>query len=193
MREFGYYYSGPNCDGGAGPKKWEELGATGIGVLEVCAVRRCPPADDTKVVTDALAFAVEFAKSPPQWVFPEYKAGVEGFDVWIKALETGKADGFGMAYNTAVWNECRQSAHRFLREAKERIGGASAALFEEAVGHYATVAENLGAITEKFGFLPTGDEIKDAERVQFAIDKLGSARAAEAQGLETLAKIVKAL
>ena len=136
---------------------------------------------------------MEFANSPPQWVFPAYKAGVEGFDVWIKALDTGQANGFGLAYNAAVWNECRQHAARFLREAKDRICGSAGSLFDEAAGHYSGAAENLALVAEKFAFPPQGDELKDSARVRFAIDTLGKARAAEAGGLASLTKLSEAL
>ena len=43
-------------------------------------------------------------------ISPKYKAGLAGFDNWIHALDTGKADGFGMAYNAAVWSECHNFA-----------------------------------------------------------------------------------
>lgn len=31
----------------------------------------------------------------------------DGFDTWIQALKNKKAVGFWMAYNAAVWSECR--------------------------------------------------------------------------------------
>jgi hypothetical protein len=68
-------------------------------------------------VKEALAFALEHATSPAKWIFPKYKAGLDGYDTWTRALESGNADGQGTAYNAAVWTECQGYAVLFLREA----------------------------------------------------------------------------
>jgi len=114
----GYYFSGPKCDGGKGPKPWRELGNTDIGLLEMYTVRPGRSVEDAKTIREAVQFVLEHAESPAQWVFPKYKAGLAGFDTWIQALEEGKAHSWGMAYNSAVWHECRLLAARFLEEAK---------------------------------------------------------------------------
>ncbi|MDY7041297.1 MAG: hypothetical protein SVX38_10590 [Chloroflexota bacterium] len=187
----GYYFSGPGCDGGKGPKPWQELGNSGIGVIEMYSVKPGEMADDAQTVKEALAFALEHATSPAKWIFPEYKAGLAGYDNWIRALEGGTADGFGMAYNAAVWCECRSYAVSFLQEAKERLGGQVAALFDEALERYQVVHENLQTVAEAFPFhgMEPG-HIKDRARIRTALDALRTARHAEAGGLEALQRIV---
>jgi len=191
--DVGYYYSGAQCDEGKGPKAWQELGESEIGVLEMYTVRPGQAADDITTVKEALTFALEHSKSPARWTYPKYKAGLAGFDLWIGALETGTADGFGMAYNAAVWAECRRFAVHFLAEAKERIGGKVGPQFDEAATHYQTVAENLRKVTETFPFPPKGDEVKDPDRCAAAIELLRGAREAEEAGLGALEAILGAL
>ena len=196
--ETGYYYWGPPCEGKPkGPKPWQELGKSDIGVVEMFSISLSRPADDATTVKEALAFALKHAESPSEWIFPKYKAGLDGFDLWIKAVEDGKAHAFGMAYNAAVWHECREFAHQFLAEAKGRIGK-EGPLFDESAGHYKDVARELKTVTDLFAFLGTTDEekqknIKDGERCGAALAALKNARAAEEKGVDTLERIVKAL
>lgn len=190
----GYHFSGPGCDSGKGPKPWKELGDTGIGCLEVYSVRPAQAADDRKAVREALEFAGEHATNPEKWVFPKYNTGLAGFDTWIDALETGKADGFGMAFNAQVWSECRDHAVSFLKEAKERIGAQTAPLFDEAREHYEVVAAGLKKAADAFPFFGMKPEhIKDPERVRTGLESLKTARDAEGLGLESLEKIANSL
>ncbi len=187
--DVGYYYSGARCDDGAGPKPWQELGETDVGVLEMYSLVKGEAADDRRAVREALAFALAFAESPNKWVFPKYKAGLAGFDKWIKALEDGTAHSLGAAYNAAVWHECRRFAVEFLKEAKERLGDVSA-LFDEAISNYDVVADNLKKVVELFPFIGRQPEhIEDRGRRAEAAEALRAAREAEAAGLESLAKI----
>ncbi len=187
--DVGYYYSGPLCGDGAGPKPWRDLGESDIGVLEMYSLVKGEAADDRTTVKEALAFALEFAESPAKWVFPKYKAGLGGFDNWIRALEAGNADGFGTAYNAAVWHECRHFAVEFLKEAKERLGG-PAAPFDEAIANYEVVAENLKKVAELFPFHGLKSEhIQDESRGAEAAEALRAAREAEEAGLAALVKI----
>jgi hypothetical protein len=191
--DMGYYFSGPRCDAGRGPKAWSELGNTGIGVVEMYSVEAGQPADDVRTVQEALTFALEHAMSPEKWVFPEYRAGLAGYDRWIRALEGGTVDGFGMAYNAGVWCECRGYAILFLRQAKKRLDGRASASIDEAIQHYEVVHDRLRTVAAAFPFPHHGlepEHIKDPERVQTALFALRAARDAEAAGLATLEAIV---
>ncbi len=189
----GYYFSGPRCDSGKGPKPWKELGDTDIGVLEMYRVKPRKAVGDITTLKEAFEFVLEHSKSPAKWIFPKYKSGLAGFENWIHALETGKAEGFGMAYNTAVWSECRNFAVKFLKEAKQRIDSKFSSLFNEAVEHYEVVAQNLRNVSETFPFPPKDDEIKDEARLKTALGHLRDAKKAEESGLKTLEKILRKL
>jgi len=192
--DVGYYYSGPTP--GPGPKPWQELGDTGIGVLELYSVSPGEPADDATTVKQALGFALEIAGNPQAWIFPDYRAGLEGYDNWIRALEEGRASDMGVRYNAGVWLECRQNAVGFLKEAKERLAGRADALLEEAVAHYGAVAESFDRVAKLY---PWSYEASDEETLpvddtsRAAAEALRAARVAEAAGLRTLRQIVEAL
>ena len=190
----GYHFKGPGCDEGKGTCPWEKLGDTGIGVIETYVVKPGTAADDAQVVKAAFQFALEASQSPDEYVHADYQAGLPGYDLWLAAFEEGKADGFGTAYNAAVWAECRHFATEFLREAKSRLNGHSSTSFDQAIATYEKVARNLQTVAETFPFLDTSDEqkaasVKDPDRVQKAVGSLKEARRAEAAGLEILARI----
>ena len=192
----GYYYSGPGCDEGKGPKPWHELGDTGIGVLELYSVSPGEAAGDATTVKEALAFALEHAANPEEWIFPGYRAGLEGYEVWIRALQEGVASDMGMRYNTGVWLECRQNAAAFLVEAAARLPGRADAQFDEAIARYAAVAEHLAQVAEIYPWrweasdedvLPVDDDSRAA------VQALQAAQGAEAAGLQALERIVETL
>ncbi len=191
--EQGYYFSGPHCNSGKGPKPWQEVGNSQIGVLEMMTVKRCPPADDPTTVREALQFALDHSKSPESWIFPKYKSGLAAYDNWIQALEHETADAFGMAYNAAVWSECRHFAVEFLKEAKGRLPRELATMLDEAAKHYETVAENLAKVRDLFPFPPKGDEVQNRGRSEIAWKNLRAVRAAEAAGLQALGQLLATL
>ncbi len=193
--DVGYHFSGPMPEPAKIPKPWQELAAGDIGVIEMYSVRPGKPANDATTVKQAFEFALEYARSPKKWIYDKYKAGLEGFDLWIGTLETDTADGFGMAYNAAVWCECRHFAVEFLKEAKERLNDFKLdPLFDEAISHYDVVARNLKRVEELFPFHTRKPEhIQDEARRNKAIEALKTARAAEEKGLESLQKIVDAM
>ena len=194
--DVGYYYSGPGCTEGKGPKPWQELGDTGIGVLELHSVQPGEVADDATTVKQALSFALEHAASPKEWIFEGYKAGPAGFDNWIGALQAGVASDMGTRYNAGVWLECRKNAVGFLEEAKGRLAGWADALFDDALAHYRVVAESLGKVAEVYPWtFEASDEdvLPVDDRSRAAIQVLQAARDAESAGLRALDKIVQAL
>jgi hypothetical protein len=192
----GYYYSGPGCDEGKGPKPWRGLGDTGIGVVEMYSVAPGQAADEATTIKEALSFAMEHAANPEEWIFPKYGAGLNGYDNWISALQGGKASDMGMRYNTGVWQECRQCAVGFLEEAKERIAGRAGALFDEALAHYRMVSEKLDQVAQAYPWASKASDeallpVDDKSRA--AVEALQAAKEAEASGLKALAEIVEAL
>jgi hypothetical protein len=194
--DVGYYYSGPGCDEGKGPKPWQELGDTGIGVLELYSVWPGVFADDATTVKQALTFALEIGGNPEEWIFEDYRAGSEGFDNWIRALQEGKASDMGTRYNAGVWLECRKNAVGFLEEAKERLTDQGDGLFAEALAHYTVVSENLGKVAEIYPwtFEASDEDVLPVDgKSRVAVEALQEARAAEVAGLQALEEIVQAL
>jgi len=185
----GYYSSGPKPESGDKIKQWNELGNTQIGWLEVYAIKPKSSQNALKTIKDAFGFVLEHSKNPKSWIFPKYKSGIEGFDTWINALETGKANGFGVSYNASVWSECRSFGVEFLKEAKERINGKLSNLFDEAIKQYEIVSENLGKISRIFPFPMKDEEVKDENLLNTASEYLKIARKAEESGIRIIEKI----
>ena len=190
----GYYYSGPGCEAGEGPKPWTEVGNTGIGILEIMGLRRHEPADDAKVVRDALSFALEHAKPRNRWTLSGYSSGPKAFDVWANALEQGEAGCFGHGYNAAVWAECRGEAVACLKEAKERLAGKAGSLFDEAIAHYSAVHSRLRELSDLHPFrAEMGDDEPQELKSPEGAALLRQAGMAERDGLEALGRLVKVL
>jgi hypothetical protein len=194
--DVGYYFSGPGCDEGKGPKPWQELGDTGIGVVELYSVWPGEAADDATTVKAALSFALEHAANPEEWIFEHYRAGLEGFDNWIRALQAGRASDMGMRYNTGVWAECRKYAVGFLEEAMQRLAGRADGPLDEAISHYGAVSENLNEVAAIY---PWANKASDEDllpvddKSRAAVEALQRAKAAEAAGLQALQRIVQSL
>ncbi len=189
--DVGYYYSGPGCDEGAGPKPWQEVGDTSIGSLEMFSVERCDPASDEKVIKDAFSVALNHAEATDGWIFPGYASGPAAFDLWAAALENGCADRFGQGYNAAVWAECRGEAVAFLNEAKERLAGKADSLFDEALLAYTDVHTKLKAVHDLHPF-PGEGELKKLKSLEAAA-LIRNAGAADKKGLEVFRRILKAV
>ncbi len=192
--DVGYYFRGPGSEAGRGPKPWDEVGESEIGVLELYSVRPGEPSSDEETVKGALEFALEHSEGPEKWIFPNYSSGIAGFDSWIAGLKEGIASRDGLAYNAAVWNECRQYAVEFLTEAKERLDLVDE--FDEAIEHYSIVAENLKGLTELCPLVFPPDfskTVEDEEKRSRAASYLCSAREAELAGLRSLIMIFKKL
>jgi hypothetical protein len=190
----GYFFSGPKCDEGKGPKPWREVGDTQIGCLEMYTVKRCDPAEPKAAVKEALGFALEHSRNPKRWIYPAYRSGLEGYDTWIRALSDATADGWGMAYNAAVWGECRGFAHAFLREAAEKFSGQLMAHFYKAAGQYKAVAESLKKVADAFPFFTMKPEYtEDEKRRRAAAEALLAAKKAEEAGLALLERLAREL
>ena len=193
--DVGYYYSGPMCDAGKGPLPWNDYGPSGdvTGLLCMGAVSLTSPAEDVKTVRDALASAVAHARtaSKPDDV---YRVGLAGYDQWVRALKSGKAEPWGAAYNAACYLECREAAVGFLVESKQRLGDEHAVLFDEAIRHYQAVVTSLEEVAAAFPTKGTSPKhLKDESRVGKAVEALEAARSAESRGVRVLEQLVAAL
>ena len=90
--ETGYYYSGPGADEGKGPKPWDELGDTGIGLVELYSVSPVEPHPPETVVKSAFEKVIKHAENTEGCIFDNYASGLKGYDIWIEGLAAGKAN-----------------------------------------------------------------------------------------------------
>ena len=190
----GFYISGPGAPKAAVP--WSKLGDSEFGWVEVFCVAARKPAPDKQTVKDALEFAIAISQNPNQWTLPDCTTGPEAYGVWVASLKTKKASWFGNAFNAAAWTECRRHAVDYLTEAKGRLTDVPPELFDEAIGHYAIVRDNMKKVAEAFPFgcaNPNPKHIEDPARVAAAVTALKNAQKAEREGLKSLKRIVEAL
>jgi len=188
----GYYISGPQCDEGAGPIPWRNLGTSEIGVVLVASVQPAEPADPHKTVRDAFTYALEVGHNRIKWT--DRAGGLAGYDLWIETMEQGKAGRFGLGYSAAVWAESRKFAVEFLKEARQKLDADLHPLFDRAAAQYETVARNLRSVCDAYPFQQCGDtRVKADARALGTINALKQARDAEAAGLEVLAELADRL
>ena len=118
--------------------------------------------------------------------------GMGAFDLWATALQEGKADRFGLGYNTACWAECRGDAVKFLQEARHRLAGEAPGLFDEAADFYSSVHEKLEAVAESYPFThnaPSDERVQDPEAAQL----VRQAADAEEDALDVVRELLAAL
>lgn len=183
-----YLYSG----WGKGRLAWRKLGTWDVQVLEVYRVEPCSPAPDDKVVRDAFAMVIKHAENSEGWTQEPWHSGLDGFDVWAEALDSGKAMRDGQWYNAVVWYECRAMAVDFLAEARERLPGRCDKAFDAASVHYSTVRDKLK------GLLDLHPQREDQDWQSTFASPNGAtlvreAGAAEREGLECLRRIAATL
>ncbi|TFG27853.1 ArsR family transcriptional regulator [Candidatus Thorarchaeota archaeon] len=193
--DVGYHYAGPGCEDGKGTKPWKDLGNSGIGILEVYSVHPADTADPVKAMKEAFQKAVHHASNPKDIIYPNYRAGLEGYDWWISAIEDGSALSMGHSYNAGVWAECRKFAVQFLKEGKKHVTGDVKILLDKARYQYEIVAANLESIAKDYPFAPRLDNrpLGIDERTKRTYDSLIEARNAEREGLGILKDIVEKL
>jgi hypothetical protein len=191
----GYYASGGTGTNIEGPKKWKDVGTSEIGILEMYSVHETPTSEPKVVVKQALEKVLHHSTNPKEWILENYSSGILGFDKWIQAVRDGSAHGMGLAYNSAVWAECRKYAVKFLKEAKKRLPNEMRPLFETSQQHYKEVSKNLARVAKKFPFSVgmSGDPIGVSQKSKESLEYLIIARNAEEKGLESLRPIVDAL
>jgi hypothetical protein len=183
-----YYYH--DLRGEIHSKKWDTLGLTDIGIVDFgTPMPMEPPPEDKIAVRQALEFAVKFARHPQDWTYPSYANGIKAYDVWVQSIQDGKANPFGLAYNTVIWSECRQYAHKFLLEAKARL---KTDIFDNAIEHYEVVAWSLSKLAKFYPFPPVKQEIAD-DQTDDALDELFLAREAEKAALAEIKLIIPQL
>ncbi len=174
--------------------RWDRLATTHIGLLEMFWVEPGLASDDKDTVREALRFTLEFSHSPRKWVFDKYKAGLEGYDKFIRTFLHTETDGFGVSINAEAWAECRSMAGPFLREAADRIGGAEAGFMRQSSKLYDGIYEQLRSVRELYPFHGRKPEyMKDGSRIAQAVRHLEQAKELERRGLQALERIADSL
>jgi len=193
--DVGYFYSGPGHEEGTGPKPWNEVGNSKIGVLEIYSVYPTETANPVKAIKDSLEKVLYHASNPPDLIFPNYRSGLAGYDWWIDAIEDGSALTMGHSYNAAVWSECRKYAVEFLKEAKKHVDSDAKKLLDDARSSYIISARNLERVFKDYPFSPKLEQtpLGIDDRTHYTVQRLKRAKEAEKNGLAILKSLVDIL
>ena len=195
--EYGIIYGYDNenylfydCQGKTQSRKWDTLGKTDIGVVSIFSANsEDKTADINKILKDTFTFALEFSKHNKELTYPLYANGLKAYDVWIDALEKEKYNPFGLAYNSAVWTECRTMAVEFLREASKQL---KSHLLDNLIEHYDVVSWSLQKVAKLFPMPPKQTEY-DNETIETAIDNLFLAKEAEKAAFTEMKQVISQL
>lgn len=186
-----YIFTGPMNEEEPDKIHYSKLGETEIGILNVQIVEPGVSQPIETIVKEAFKFALKHSENDPSMIDEPYSGGIGAYDNWIDGLKSGRADSWGMAYNGAVWYECRQYAVKFLKrvlpefksnEIKERL--------ERLIVLYKDIEANLHMISAAFPF-PPKDELNDALRISGAVEYLKSARESETEALQVIKEVVE--
>ena len=125
---------------------WKEFGNE-IHV-EFFSFQKVPIADNTRIVTDSLRYALDLFKNPGKYSYEKYTIGAGAYDVWIKAHEQTKAHAHGNWWNATVWSECRNMAAEYFAE----VAGKHDGIADEArdvSARYKEIANLLKEVSDK--------------------------------------------
>uniref|UniRef100_A0A7C4GBD6 DUF4872 domain-containing protein n=1 Tax=candidate division WOR-3 bacterium TaxID=2052148 RepID=A0A7C4GBD6_UNCW3 len=137
------------------PVRFDELKAPGC----VAAFLFGEPVrvDPEKADRNALARAAQLLGDRHAGLLPGFAHGAKAFSAWAEALEAGRAQKFGNAYNAAVWQEMQMFASGFCRRLAKRRERAAGPL-DTAARLLAQSFAHLEAVVRAFP-LPEGGEM----------------------------------
>jgi hypothetical protein len=193
--DIGYFCSGPSHNETTGPRPWQDVGKSQIGILEIHSVHPTGTANQVKAIRESFEKVLYHSSNPSDLIFPNYRSGLAGYDWWIAAIEDGSALSMGHAYNAAVWAECRKYAVEFLKEAKKFVDDEAKKLFDEARCAYEISANNLERIHKDYPFSPKIERtpLGIDNRTHHTVQALRKTRDAEKDGLVVLKNLVDVL
>ncbi|RAV22873.1 hypothetical protein [Paenibacillus contaminans] len=180
-----------SCWDGTRAEPWQTLGERD-GLVDVYWMMKNDYAeDDCRTVKEALHLAVEFAEG--KLTGSRTLAGSRAYEHWVAELRRGAVDGWYFAYNTHEWDTCRTYGHKFLLEAKRRLGEHAPEALDEAIGCFDRVREAFHQVYELFPWEQPRGLIEDAERRLEAAKLLEQAKTYDAKAIETFRRVVNAL
>ncbi len=162
---------------------YDRIGTSDIGMAEFNLLSRTESAPSALYqVSSALSFLDSYQTNAAAYALPGYTMGTAAYDVWLNAMQSNKADQFGLAYNAAVWTEARIYASIFLKEIESKLGtGYDYSSLRKAQKQYQKVAQALREICGLYGFPPRQQDFTDKNRNK-TISLLKTAKKAEMKG-----------
>ncbi len=189
--EKGYRYF--DFDGSIQSCPWDSVATSEIGMGEFCFLSAGKVQDPSEQLKSALSFFRDYQTNPKSYSMEGYTMGTEAYDVWITAMKEGNYNPWGLAYNTQVWAEARNSAQAFLFEARQKLGkDKKSAALDKAIASFKEVSEALGQIGKLYPFPPQTNK-PTPENAGKAIEFLDQAKNAEIMGIKAVLEFADSL
>lgn len=170
---------------------WDSIATSEIGMAEFCILKREKPLEPVEQAKAAFKFLDRYAADPASYALEGYTMGNPAYDMWIKALSDGKADPWGLGYNSRVWAEARSHALGFIGQLKTLLEDeAEISLLDSAASDFKIVADDLAQLCKLYSF-PPQEQDQTPEKTAKAIELLTQAKAAEAAGVEALLEFAR--
>ncbi len=183
---------GPEFDAKGLP--YDRIGLGPVPIIDVYIPLEKVDIDPAAAAAESIKIAVGHALGAEAHL-PGYANGLAAYGLWIEALRAGRAQLFGMAYNSAVYAEARAFAKEYLADLVSSSLLAPADLLAEAAKNYEHAADNLAALADMFPFsgdLPH-DEFVSGEKAGEAAALLERALFWEHAGVRNLESVLKTL
>jgi predicted DNA-binding protein YlxM (UPF0122 family) len=173
---------------------YDRLGRGLSGGLFVLSVTGEQPVEQWEAVAQALDMAIQHAYG--ELTFVGYVCGLTAYDCWMDAFRKKRVDPLGNAYTLGIAAEARAYAAEFLHGVKVKLEaageGVSADIAAQAGRQYEEVAAVLKELAEMFPF-PSGGSPNHPTTACTAVEMLGRARSAEAQGVLLLERLCRGI
>lgn len=114
--------------------------------------------------------------------------GLDGYRLWLEAIEEGTLDLSGHAYQVAIMSEARQQAANYLYQLADKYNTASKRQLLAAADCYNETAQSFFRLYPRFPFGYGGSH---GNRMDMIRNGLREAWEAEAQGVDHLDSIIK--
>jgi hypothetical protein len=143
-----------------------------------------PPQSGDAVIRSIIDHAR--GKEPP---LDGFTFGLDGYRLWLEAVEGGSLDLHGHAYQVAILAEARQQAVSYLHELSVKISNADhKRQLDDAVECYNRVSNSFNRIYPRF---PFGYGGSNAGQLHMIRDGLREAWEAETEGITILEKMIE--
>jgi transcriptional regulator with XRE-family HTH domain len=188
----GYYFIDRDSSKSKGPKPYSELGKGKSGKLEIYIVNPGNISSNLETLKCIFEYATNIGNLE---LYPQLfgvTIGVGAYQTWWRAIESGNADHYGLAYNSLFWAKCKNLAVRFLREGKFRVGSLDE-LFSQAIAHYKSCAKSLNLLTQMFP-INTSRQMRMSQKQKIeSVRLLKIAQKSETSGLADITDILNEL
>lgn len=166
--------------------RYEQLGRTGQEpALFIAAIRQrvTSPVSENEILTSIVNHAK--GKEPP---IPGFEYGLQGYRLWLEAVENESLDLHGHAYQVAILSEARHQGAQYLQNLSEKAHTSERQRkLAEAAACYRRVSE---AFAQMYPSFPFGYGGCNADRFSIIREGLLQAFEAETEGISIIETLI---